>query len=118
MLAVGCLAVVPMACLVGCDDGGDSGGGGEAPTVDVTGFWEGTCNAGSTFAFNLTQDADGNVTGDAGTGGSHGNVTGTVGGNTFTFSITFGETGTATVEGNVMTVTATPDQYSVVCKKK
>ena len=109
------LAVAPLALFVGCND---SDGGG-SPTVNVTGFWEGRCNAGTTFALNITQDGSGNVTGEAGTGGARGPVTGDVSGNTFTFEIAvLGETGKATVEGNTMNVVATPDRFSVVLKKK
>lgn len=73
-------------------------GGNEAPSITVSGFWEGVDSRGITEALNLQQNGAA-VTGDCSFGGHHGTVSGTVSGSQLTFSVNY-ETG-ATAAGTI-----------------
>ncbi|VGO15689.1 hypothetical protein PDESU_04274 [Pontiella desulfatans] len=98
--------------LTGCNDDD----GGKAPTVDVTGIWEGQVSGGNEIMLDLVQ-IDGKVTGAAYGGGESGQVSGTVEESKFRFKIEWRVSGLTTsaeayVDGDRMTGTGTEDGYT------
>ena len=111
-VCVGVAAMGAAGLLGGCKTGG---GGDRAPIADVTGFWEGTTAKGKDVALNLYQNGA-HVTGSARCIGIGGNLTGSVSGNTFTYTVVWqdstvlgaGMNGTAVVAGPTMTGASNP----------
>lgn len=106
------ILVIVTGVLFGCGGGGGDGTSGQTsaapPTVNVTGTWRGSVTSSltgtSTVTYDLFQNGA-NVTGNySTTAGALGSVTGTISGNTGTFTVTpsqAGCTGSISVTGNV-----------------
>jgi hypothetical protein len=113
------MGVLAAVALAGCIHRDGRGGG--TPRVNITGYWEGTAKGGSTFAFNIDEEADGAVAGEGGMTNGNGNLTGVVSGRRFTYTINWdagGITiGAATIEGDRMHAVATPDAHSVEARQ-
>lgn len=95
----------------GCDDGG----GGPAPTVDVTGRWEGTSGGGQAFTFDLVQTGA-SVSGTTTAGAYTAEVAGSVEGNRVEFTILWPdieETVSADVTGNTLSGTVRQEDIEV-----